>query len=393
MLKPKLRFKEFNDNWTLISLNSLMEFKNGINAAKNAYGKGIKYISVTDILNNNFITYEKIKGLVNIDNITLKNNSVTYGDVVFQRSSETIEDIGRANVYLDHNKVATFGGFVIRGKKKGDYNPLFINYLLQNSSSRKAIIVKGAGAQHYNISQEELEKIELYFPSIQEQEKIANLLSLLDKKIELQKRKVDALKIYKKGLLSKLYYTKNGEKTKISDILEEVVDKSVVNNQYNVISSTKEDLVLQREYFNKKIASENNIGYKILKKYQIVFSPQNLWMGNINYNEKYNIGIVSPSYKVFNIKAGYDKNYIANLLKTPRAIYYYMINSEQGASIVRRNLNMETFYEISFNIPSINEQIKIGSIIRKICLKIDNEEMCLKQLERLKKGLLQKMFI
>ncbi len=393
LLKPKLRFKEFNDNWTLISLNSLMEFKNGINAAKNAYGKGIKYISVTDILNNNFITYEKIKGLVNIDNITLKNNSVTYGDVVFQRSSETIEDIGRANVYLDHNKVATFGGFVIRGKKKGDYNPLFINYLLQNSSSRKAIIVKGAGAQHYNISQEELEKIELYFPSIQEQEKIANLLSLLDKKIELQKQKIEALKIYKKGLLSKLYYTKNGEKTKISDILEEVVDKSVVNNQYNVISSTKEDLVLQREYFNKKIASENNIGYKILKKYQIVFSPQNLWMGNINYNEKYNIGIVSPSYKVFNIKAGYDKNYIANLLKTPRAIYYYMINSEQGASIVRRNLNMETFYEISFNIPSINEQIKIGSIIRKICLKIDNEEMCLKQLERLKKGLLQKMFI
>ena len=182
MLKPKLRFKEFNDNWTLISLNSLMEFKNGINATKDAYGKGIKYISVTDILNNNFITYEKIKGLVNIDNITLKNNSVTYGDVVFQRSSETIEDIGRANVYLDHNKVATFGGFVIRGKKKGNYNPLFINYLLQNSSSRKAIIVKGAGAQHYNISQEELEKIELYFPSIQEQEKIANLLSLLDKK-------------------------------------------------------------------------------------------------------------------------------------------------------------------------------------------------------------------
>ena len=188
LLKPKLRFKEFKDNWTLMSLNSLMEFKNGINATKDAYGKGIKYISVTDILNNNFITYEKIKGLVNIDNITLKNNSVTYGDVVFQRSSETIEDIGRANVYLDHNKVATFGGFVIRGKKKGDYNPLFINYLLQNSSSRKAIIVKGAGAQHYNISQEELEKIELYFPSIEEQEKIAAILCSLDDKIELNNK-------------------------------------------------------------------------------------------------------------------------------------------------------------------------------------------------------------
>ena len=100
--------------------------------------------------------------------------------------------------------MATFGGFVIRGKKKGAYNPLFINYLLQNNSSRKSIIVKGAGAQHYNISQEELEKIKVHFTTMAEQEKIGYFLSLLDKKIELQQRKIEALKIYKKGLIYKL---------------------------------------------------------------------------------------------------------------------------------------------------------------------------------------------
>ena len=68
---------------------------------------------------------------------------------------------------------------------------------------------------------------------------------------------------------------------------------------------------MQKEYFNRSIASDDNSGYKILKKNQIVFSPQNLWMGNINYNNKYEIGIVSPSYKVFDINKKFDKDYIS----------------------------------------------------------------------------------
>ena len=65
----------------------------------------------------------------------------------------TLEDVGQANVYLDC-KPAIFGGFVIRGKSKGNYNPLFLRYLLASPTARKRIIVKGAGAQHFNISQD-----------------------------------------------------------------------------------------------------------------------------------------------------------------------------------------------------------------------------------------------
>jgi len=390
---PKLRFKEFKDEWKTINLKQILSFKNGINANKDSYGRGIKYISVGDILNNTFITYDKIKGLVDINKKILNENSVEYGDIIFQRSSETFNDIGQSNVYLDKEKVATFGGFVIRGKKIGDYNPLFLNYLLKSPYNRRKIIIKGAGAQHYNISQEELEKININFTNENEQNKIANLFSLLDKKIELQKRKIEALKIYKTGLIEKYFDCKNGEKTKISEILEEVINKTTENNQYDVISSTKDGLFLQKEYFNRSIASEDNSGYKILKKNQIVFSPQNLWMGNINYNNKYEIGIVSPSYKVFDINKKFDKDYISYLLKTNKAIYYYTINSEQGASIVRRNLNIESFYEINFTIPNIVEQGQKGKIINKTSGKIENEENKYKELNKLKKGLLQKMFI
>ena len=159
LLVPKLRFKEFKNEWNEITLKKLLSFKNGINGDKDSYGYGIKYISVGDILNNTYITYDKIKGLIDINDKTLKENSVEYGDMVFQRSSETFNDIGQANVYLDKKQIATFGGFVIRGKKIGNYNPLFFNYLLKSPCNRKKVIVKGAGAQHYNISQEELEKI------------------------------------------------------------------------------------------------------------------------------------------------------------------------------------------------------------------------------------------
>ena len=117
-------------SWQEVPISRLLSFQNGINASSDKYGKGIKYISVTDILNNNYITYECIKGLVDIDHKTLNNYSVTYGDILFQRSSDVQEDIGQSNVYLDKDNAATFGGFVIRGKKIGDYNPLFFNYML-----------------------------------------------------------------------------------------------------------------------------------------------------------------------------------------------------------------------------------------------------------------------
>lgn len=78
-------------------------------------------------------------------------------------------------------------------------------------------------------------------------------------------------------------------------------------------------------------------------------------MGNINYNDRFEIGIVSPSYKVFSIDEKFDKGYIAFLLKTRKALWAYPLVSEQGASIVRRNLNYESFLEISF-CDSISER-------------------------------------
>ena len=149
---PNLRFPEFTDTWELHPTTDYFEFKNGLNPDAKRFGTGTKFISVMDILNNRYITYDKIIASVEPKESDLKEFGVSYGDILFQRSSETLEDVGRANVYLDQ-RTALFGGFVIRGKKIGEYNPLFFRYLLASPHVRKRIIVKGAGAQHFNIGQ------------------------------------------------------------------------------------------------------------------------------------------------------------------------------------------------------------------------------------------------
>ena len=182
---PHLRFPEFHGEWEEHGLSEYLDFKNGLNPDSKRFGKGIKFISVMDILNNPVITYDCIRASVQATDAEMSSFSVENGDILFQRSSETLEDVGRANVYID-DKVAVFGGFVIRGKKKANYNPLFFRYLLSSPYARKRIIPMGAGAQHFNIGQEGLSKVLLNFPSIEEQTKIASLLHLLDERIATQ---------------------------------------------------------------------------------------------------------------------------------------------------------------------------------------------------------------
>ena len=163
--------------------------------------------------------------------------------------------------------------------------------------------------------------------------------------------------------------------------------------QFEILSSTIKGIFSQRDYFSKDIASENNIGYKVLHKGDIVLSPQNLWMGNINYNDKFNFGIVSPSYKIFAISEEFDCHYVAFLLKTHRLLYSYRSISEQGASIVRRNLNMDAFLELTFKIPPFVAQRRIGQALSKLNDKIEMERDCLNMLKAQKQYLLSNLFI
>ena len=331
------------------------------------------------------------------DNVFVKNEVVPnkirtkHNDVLMCVRNGSKNLVGKTALITKEYENLAWGAFmnIIRPLENNNYLYFFLN-----SRSFKQQIYKDLATATVNqITMQTLNDIKLFLPNQVEQQKIADFLSLIDKRIEKQRQLIESLKKYKRGLFNKIFSSFVGEYITLENILVEVNEKSKINNEYPIISSTKQGLFLQSDYFNKQAASENTIGYKILRKGQIVFSPQNLWMGNINYNSNFEIGIVSPSYKIYQINKKFNPYFIGVLLKEPIALKEYMLASEQGASIVRRNLNLELFNNIKFKIPTLEIQDKLAVILKTANTIIEKEELYLSMLNKYKNGLLQQMFI
>ena len=182
---PEIRFAGFADPWEQRKLGELLLFQNGFNGSSESFGSGIPLISVMDVLDDEFITHETVRGKARLNCEEASRYCVEYGDVLFQRSSENQEDAGTSNVYLDQHVSSAFGGFVIRGKKVGEYNPIFIKYLLGSSFIREQITHRAQGAQHINVSQDTLVDVVLLMPSMREQEAVGLVFLHLDSLITL----------------------------------------------------------------------------------------------------------------------------------------------------------------------------------------------------------------
>ena len=385
---PKIRFKDFNDDYIRKNLKDVFSFHRGntlskADLAENGNNKCILYGEL----------YTKYSAIANTIYSRTNNNNknLVYGkkyDVLIPCSGETALDISTTTCLQDDNVI--IGGDLTILRPLTDFGNYLSYYLYHKKKIEIAKYAQGDSVVH--LYADKIKNLSLNLPTYEEQKKVSQVLELLDKKIELQTKKIEDLKLFKKGLFNNnIDNTKN---IKLSDILTEVNIKSTINNQYEILSSTANGLYLQKDYFNKQAASENNTGYKILKRNQLVLSPQNLWMGNININDKYDIGIVSPSYKIFDIDDNIiNIDFFNNWIKSPRALYDYMISSEQGASVVRRNLNIDLFNEIIIKVPERNIQDKIGKQIKNINMKIDLENRKLDKLNDLKKGLMQNMFV
>ena len=390
---PNLRFPNFCIPWKIMSISNLLQFQNGINGSPKQYGKGVKFISVGDILNNIYITYDNIKGLIDIDEKTLNNYSVTYGDILFQRSSEIINDIGRTNVYLDKNNIATFGGFVIRGKKIGQYDPVFFNYLLKSPSSRKSIIRLGAGAQHYNIGQENIKTLNFYFPDETEQAKIAYLFSKIDERIQTQIKIIDDLLSYRNIIIDDFFKSKSdSKKIRLKEILEEYVEFHVKDNSVVHATLSKEGIYPKTERYDRDFLVKNNRKkYKVSYLDDICYNPANLKFGVITRNT-YGKCIISPIYVTFKIKNGYIPKFI-ELLVTRKQFIKEARKYEQGTVYERMAVNVNDLLSLSVSIPSSIIQQKFINIINSIDNKITNEKELLKLFQNQKNYLLKNMFI
>lgn len=393
---PTLRFQEFTDPWTLMPLKKLLCFQNGINADSAKYGKGVKFISVSDILNNQYITYDCIKGMIDIDKKTMERFLVEYGDILFQRSSETFEDIGRANVYLDKEHPATFGGFVIRGKKISEYNPMFFRYLLCTPNARKQTVRMGAGAQHYNIGQDGLGKISLYFPTIQEQQKIAGFLSAIDDRISVQNKIIEDLKVLKKELCNdhfkSVLHDASLRYITLKEILTERKEYCSKDGTYTHGTLSKEGVAPKTERYDRDFLVKNeDKQYKVTHLNDICYNPANLKFGVICRNT-YGDLIFSPIYVTFEISDNVYPAYIELFLTNPNFIGRIR-RYEQGTVYERMAVSPEDFLSYETHIPAYEEQVEFANEMQCIQRKIELETAFLSSLQNQRRFFLNAMFI
>ncbi len=190
--------------WTTTTLGTFMDFKNGVNADKDAYGKGIKFVNVMDIFRKNCLSGDDVTGSVEITDKQLNEYSVVRGDILFNRTSETPEEIAFSSVYLGEEKI-TFGGFVIRGRQtKQLLLPEFAKYCFKTDTIRKEMIRRSQGAVRANIGQKDLSKVPIVIPPETDQKMIVSILDEWGHMIEKTEALIDAKERQFVWLLKKL---------------------------------------------------------------------------------------------------------------------------------------------------------------------------------------------
>ena len=298
---------------------------------------------------------------------------------------------------LDRYEEGCLSSLYICFSLKPFVNSDFITHYFETRKWYRGISeIAGEGARNHgllNIAIPDYFATKHYLPAnSKEQQKIADLFNLLTKRIETQIRVIDKLESLIKGIYNSILW-REYQQVSLSDIFIERNERTTSNNQYEVLSSTAKGLFRQADYFDKEVASANNVGYKVLRLGDVVLSPQNLWLGNINYNDIFEIGIVSPSYKVFSIRKQFNPYYVSCFLKTHRALYEYANASEQGASVVRRNLNLDAFMAITFPMPDKDIQDSVSKKLQAINKKLSVEKQIHDKLKEQKNYLLSQMFI
>jgi len=384
---PKLRFPEFDGEWTENTLGDYFQFKNGLNSDKSAYGSGTKFINVLDILSDRPITHSSIIGSVVVSETELQKNRVSYGDIVFQRSSETREDVGLSNVYLDEDHDAVFGGFVIRGTATQEINPEFINSALKTASVRKDITSRSGGSTRYNIGQESLAKVLFFSPSLPEQQKIASFLSSVDKEIDLLRQKKDALDLYKKGLMQKIF------------------SQEIRFNQDDGSDFPEWEEVTVGDMAERHVRGLTSSTLNFYEKGYPVYGASGV-IGYIdNYiSERRYIGVVKDGAGVGRVFEAVEQSSLLSTMESivPRAGFSFGFVKQvikdidfkkftTGSTIP--HVYFKDYSKESYPCPTYEEQEKIADLLDLFDAKIQKTSSQIEQMETFKKGLLQQMFV
>ena len=389
----------FPSDWSLSNLGDIVEYKKGFAFKSKEYcKKGIRIIRISDT------TYNSIKdeSPVYIPEDSEFNNSeyqLIEGDLIVSsvgsRPPLYESMVGKVIKVPKEVDGSLLNQNAIRLRGKNGYCQDYIYYHLKTSRYLDHIEASVRGnANQVSITLDDLFKFVICIPTEAEQKCISKILSTWDKAIELKERLIDEKKKQKTGLMQKLLTGKvrlpsfigEWKEVKLGKVIREINDKTTENNQYQVLTSSRQGIFLQEEYFNKSVASSNNIGYKIIKKGQFTYRTMSD-DGSFKFNRlmEYEEGIVSPAYVVFETTK-INPVFLMNLMND-YSFNKHIQKETQGGT--RLSLKYNSLKEFVIKIPSIEEQDAIANVLNIVDKVIELNQKELEKIKLQKKGLMQ----
>lgn len=207
LLSGNVRLKGYSESWIEKTIGDIGYTYSGITGkCKADFGHGNShYITFLNVLNNPYINTDILEP-VDIDPISENQNEVRKGDLFFNTSSETPEDVGTCSTLLTDVENVYLNSFCFGYRLEDEeMSGLFLSYYFRSAIGRKEMIMLAQGATRYNLSKENFNKIVVTVPPTKkEQDRIAGILTAMDKEIAALEAERDKYKNIKQGMMQKL---------------------------------------------------------------------------------------------------------------------------------------------------------------------------------------------
>lgn len=243
-----------------------------------------------------------------------------------------------------------------------------------------------------NLNLEVLKPLLLEVPPAGTQRKIAESLHTWESALYAIERLLAEKEQFHRWLQQRLISHKaarqHWETKELGSLLCERAERSSQHDEYPVLTSSRRGLFLQSEYFSKQVTSEDNTGYKIMRRGDFTFRSMSD-DGRFVFNrlEKNDTGIISPAYGVF-YATEVCPEFLTHFLNSS---YFAQLLARETQGGTRKALRFSALAGMEVDLPKRTDQERIASILDESRREIGLLQMQLEMLRRQKRGLMQKL--
>lgn len=402
MMEPKIRFKGFEGEWKeTIWGNHIVSTHTGTNLLGEVSNKGIPLLKMGNI-QRGFFDLDKMEYLAANQNPPV-NCIANYGDF-FYNTRNTLELVGKGATWMKKDGIYAFNSNIAICKLDG-IDTFFFNYLYNTLHSIKQVQARAKGTTSVAaVYMRDLKSIELTLPHISEQQAIASYFTSLDSQISASTSRLASLKQMKAASLQAMF-PREGEtvpkirfkgfegewkKVKADSIFKTFNEKN--RPDLPVLSATQDRGMVTRESIGYNIFHDtsNEATYKHILPGQFVIHLRS-FQGGFAHSEIE--GIASPAYTIMDFKNkdlyhDYYWRYVFMSKEFIKRLELITYGIRDG-----RSISYDEFKEMSFLVPSKEEQIKIASYLKNLDRQISLQSQRLEKLKQIKSACLDKMFV